>query len=408
MSMSRRYLAVLVVSAVLVLGIGSIVRIRLREDATPTPAPPSEAAMLQQLSQGGQLRHVASFVAEQVAAASAYVVYVPEHDASGVRWGRDTILTSDRRRPVVVLPDGGTPASAGDTMPVVLAPDTVRRDWLLVVARGPSPRPLSALALSGGRVPVRCGAFDVEAYVLAAPLEERLAGGGVFNVDGELLGMAVRCGERVLAVPASQVRALLATIRTLPDPDASPLGIAIAPIDSLARLAVGDSGVLVTAVRRDGAAARAGLRAGDVLTAVDGAPATAESAHALIERAAPADSHVVTRRRGEETSRVRMSMTSASGRAFGMELAATESGKGIGIESVRPGSAAAAAGLRTGDRLLRVGNVPLASVDDESRAVQAIELARQRGGHPTLVVFEREGIERAVLLSPTATVETVQ
>jgi hypothetical protein len=93
---SRRYVATLAVIAALVLSIGLVARHLLEPDDAPVTAPPSQAAQLQQLSQEGQLRRSAAFVAERVTASAEQVEFVPSVGASGVRWRRDSVLTTDR------------------------------------------------------------------------------------------------------------------------------------------------------------------------------------------------------------------------------------------------------------------------------------------------------------------------
>ncbi|HKP14734.1 MAG TPA: hypothetical protein VJT85_01655 [Gemmatimonadaceae bacterium] len=208
-AVNRRYVATLAGIAVVLLIIGLFTRRWLEPTKTPnTAAPPSQATAMQQLSMEGQLRRTASFLNERVTEMTPLVVFVPAFGSSGVRWTRDTLLTSDSTSIVRVVV-ASTPDS---TLRVAtIAPDSVRRDWLLIVARDSADRVLSTTSLAGGRSSVDCGGVSVETYVLGAPLDERFAGGGIFNVSGEMLGMAAWCGGRVRAVPALELRRLLAT-----------------------------------------------------------------------------------------------------------------------------------------------------------------------------------------------------
>lgn len=406
--MSRRYLAALAVAAALVLSVGVFVRARLRHDDRPPPAaPPSQAAVLQQLSQEGELRRMSAFFAERVAAVAGFVEYLPAVGAAGVRWAGDTIVSTGPAEvvtPVRRPPD--VPPSDSLRRPVTLAADTVRRDWLLVVGRDALGGVISTAGLSGGRTRADCAGRPVETYVLGAPLDRALAGAGVFNLDGEALGLVVRCGERVAAIPAREVTRLLAAGGLEPDPARTPLGLAVTSLDGPGRgalaAAANDSGLFVTAVRRGGAADVAGLRVGDVLLAVGGRPATADVARALVGPRSPADTVAVLRRRGRATATVRIVARADSAPApAGVGLTFTPpAARGVPVTAVRPGSAAAAAGLRPGDRLLRVGEAPVTAPAAAERLLAAAGAATgaAAGASPTLLVFERDSVERGVLV----------
>jgi len=221
-TVNRRYVATIAGIAVILLLGGLLTRSWLTPTETPsTVAPPSQATAMQQLSMEGQMRRTATFVAERVAATAPSVAYVPTSGASGVRWTRDTVLTVDSATIVRALVE---PAPDSALRLPTIAPDSVRRDWLLIVARDSANHILSTTSLAGGRSSVDCGGRPVESYVLGAPLDERFAGGGIFNVAGEMLGMATWCGGRLRALPVSELRRLLLTpdtLLTVPDSTAA-------------------------------------------------------------------------------------------------------------------------------------------------------------------------------------------
>jgi hypothetical protein len=389
---SRRYVAVLAVIAALVLSVGLVTRHLLEPDDSPVTAPPSQAAQLQQLSQEGQLRRSAAYVAERVAASAGHVEFVPSTGTSGVRWRRDAVLTTDHVRVVRAI------ARARDTLHarLAIASDSVRRDWLLVVARDASGHVLSTALLAGGRTSVRCGSRRVERYVLGAQLDEQLAGAGIFSVDGTLLGMAVWCDGRLVALPVRQLLQLLAERDSLPALE-SPAGFSVAIRDSLARRYVGsDSALLVATVRRGSAAHAMGLRVGDLLVSVNDRPLLADSAESLLA-VAGVDRLTVLRRRGRALAPVRLVAAPAAPLGVRMEQAGDA---GVPVASVAPGSLAQRAGLRAGDRLLRVGDDAVTSPASAARLLA--EAARSSTGVPVLVAFERDGVQRAVLLPPAS------
>lgn len=405
-AVSRRYVATLAGIAVLLLGVGLLARHWLQPSDAGHAAPPSQATAFQQLSMGGQLRRTAAFVNERVTASAASVSYVASAGAAGVRWTRDSVLTTDREHVVRMV---AARASDSAQRAATLAPDTVRRDWLLVVARDSSSRVYSTAILSGGRAATSCDGRGVETYVLGSPLDERFAGAGVFNVDGELLGMVAWCGARVRAVPTRELRRLLAEPRTATVLE-SPLGFAVAGADSVARRFVGsDSVALVTAVRRGSVADVIGLRVGDRVVAVNGRPLSSAGAAALLARAS-LDSVSVLRVRGGTLARQSLTTRGALSTAdrFGIVLATTTNPAGVSIASVSARSAGANAALQAGDRLLRVGDAPVSTATEAVRLLaQAADSAAERG---TLVVVERDGVERGMVLrapSPPSTGDVV-
>jgi membrane-associated protease RseP (regulator of RpoE activity) len=110
----------------------------------------------------------------------------------------------------------------------------------------------------------------------------------------------------------------------------------------------------------------------------------------------------VTRRRGAAEARLTLSRSplanSEAERGFGIGVSQAAPPRGIEVTDVRPDSPAARAGLRAGDRLVRVGETAVASFADADRLLA--EAARSSG--PTLVVFERDDGEHGVLLGDGA------
>lgn len=207
-TLNRKYLGALAVAAIVIIGAGVLARASLRAPAATQAAPPSEASALQRFSQENQVRSISGYLGERVAAVAPLVVRVPEYDASGILWGGgDTIVTTWVDRPAVAM------VSAIPVAPrpqLSLDSDSVRRDWVIVVARDPAERVISWSGISGGRSSAACGRRVVEKYVLGFPPGRDFAGGGVFDLAGRLRGMVVNCGDGVVAVPASEVIRLMA------------------------------------------------------------------------------------------------------------------------------------------------------------------------------------------------------
>jgi serine protease Do len=179
-------------------------------------------------------------------------------------------------------------------------------------------------------------------------------------------------------------------------------GLALVPLDDEMRAYFGSdsSDFLVSAVRRGTPAYAASLRAGDLVVAIDGrSTATLGGIVELLSDSS--DRHVVTRKRGKAIVEVQLSRTqSTSGSTAdsmdvidgGIELADAAAPSGVAIVAVRAGSPAATAGLRAGDRLLRIGT------RDIRGAVSARRLLDRLARGPTFIVFERDSTQQGVLL----------
>ena len=383
----------LAVAASLVLLIGLWVRSRLERDDRATPAAPlSEAAPLQQLSQEGQIRRVSSFVTERTERIAPFVRYVARTGASGIRWRADTLLSigSDGMIDVsrVARADSSSP-------PIRILDDSTRNDWLLVAARAADGALLSVTGALGGRARVGCAGRELTEMVLDVPLSPHLAGGGVFDLDGRLVGMVARCEGRVIALPTRQLTVMFAR-RDSASARRAPFGMEVATLDSAMRAHFhSDSGVLVVAIRRGSAAAAAGLRPGDVLLRVDGRPVAAPSD--LAARTDSSATRVFARLRGAKRDLVRVTaIDSASERGeatLGIGVSASSPARGVPVLSVTSGSIAQRAGLRPGDRLIRIGDADVSSVERAERLLRAV------AADPVFVVFERDSIQRGILIS---------
>jgi hypothetical protein len=395
---SHRRLAYAALGASLVLLLGVYVRGRLQRSNQPAPAaPPSEASALQQLSHEGLLRRASSFVTERAAEMARFVVYVPQSDASGVRWRADTVLSAGLHRLIEV----SSAAASDSATPVVRQlRDSIGSDWLLVVGRSRRGAVLSLAGAAGGIVRARCDSRDVDELLLNVPLGDHLAGAGVFDIDGGLVGLVVRCGHRLAAISVQQIPALLAQRDSLAI-RADVLGASLAPLDSVARGYFGtDSGAVVSAVRLGSVAQRIGLRPGDVLLSIDDAPivSVADASRALASR--PDTTHRARRLRGRDRSVLLVPAPDSAGAALvgqrtgtiGLDLTPEPSTRGVAIVGVQPGSVAQLAGIRPGDRLTRIG-----STDVTSRVTAERMLARIPPG-PVFIAFERDSVEYGALV----------
>jgi serine protease Do len=105
------------------------------------------------------------------------------------------------------------------------------------------------------------------------------SGGPLFNWRGEVIGIntAIRPGANNIgfAIPVDAVKNILPQLREKGHVDRGKLGLVFQPVSADLASALGldgETGALVSEVVPNGAAARAGIHAGEVVTAIDGTP----------------------------------------------------------------------------------------------------------------------------------------
>ena len=157
---------------------------------------------------------------------------------------------------------------------------------------------------------IREGPFD-DFIQLDAPINPGNSGGPVFDEDGMVVGMTTAIvsptGGSVgigFAIPAEAVARVVAELRRNGHIERGWLGVSVRDVAPEGVRAVGVAGV-----DRNGPAARAGIRPGDIVTAVDGA--TIETSNSLIKAVAgisPGNSVRLTLRRGGREVEVKVAV----------------------------------------------------------------------------------------------------
>jgi len=191
------------------------------------------------------------------------------------------------------------------------------------------------------------------------------SGGPLVNLAGQVIGVntAIIQGSGIgFAIPADRAQRVVDDLLRFGELQPLWTGLRLETVDAeLARregLPVA-RGALVVKVFPDSPAARAGLAAGDVLTAIEGKPAAAREDLATALYSVPAGTPVrIEVRRGARTFPLAL-VAVRPPRGLGLTvleqaLGLTVSGgaRGLVVEGVARGSLAARAGLEPGDRLL--------------------------------------------------------
>jgi serine protease Do len=253
------------------------------------------------------------------------------------------------------------------------------------------------------------------------------------NVHGELVGinsqMLTPSGGNVgigFAIPVNLARNVMDSLVKDGRVQRAKLGVAVQPITADMAKSLGlDTlkGGLVSNVEPDGAAARAGVRQGDVIVEVEGRsisdgnelrnviagtkPGTTVNLKVIRDGRPETLKATLAELPSNKEEGVSTSNDDGSGHGkFGMsvqpltpELAErfelTRGTKGVVITAVDPDGAAADTGLQPGDVIQKVNGRDVASATELRES-----LAKATDGKPALLLVSREGQSRFVTLSP--------
>lgn len=401
----RRYVALLALIAGLILLVGAKFRPKAIAEASLSPA---EVRRLQILTQRRNLENLTSYFTGIADDANSAVVWLRGMEMSGVVWnGEGLVIGACPRRLTDRTITAGTavlePEVLSEVFPVAAmrAPrQTSLRpaarspvetltpgSWIVQVAAKPDGGYYHAPGNFGGLAADDCGDFRVWTVKTNLPLGESALGGGLFDMDGKLLGVVLRCGDVYSAVAPEGVDKILTAAQGLAGQVLRRYGFRAEPLDEQARKYFHtDRGLLVTEVWTGRRAAAAGLAPGDIIQALDDTEVhrlddltrltlpVAYSEFDLWVWRAGKTLHVKVPAIGSETAAL-------DGNGQGISLAGPPSG--FLIEEIAPGSRAARASLRPGDRLLSIaGRRP------ESVAAAQTVLSDQQAG-PVFATVQR-------------------
>ncbi|MCB4821048.1 DegQ family serine endoprotease [Roseicella aerolata] len=313
---------------------------------------------------------------------------------------------------------------AGNNLPTVSFGDSDRLrvgEWVLAMG---NPFGLGGTATAGivsarGR---QIGAGPYDDFIQTdAPINPGNSGGPLFNTAGEVVGVNTAIfspsGGNIgigFAVPSSLAQMVVAQLKEHGRVERGWLGVSMQRLNPelAAALSAGETkGALIAGVERDGPAARAGLRPGDLVTAVDGRTIAlprdlAEAVAAvkpggtitlrLLRDGRPVEQKV-TLGQSPESREARLAGEERQSQAnLGLTLAPNpRGGEGAVVAEVRPDSLAAAQGLRPGDIVLRAGDRAVKGPRD---VVEAVGTARKEGKPAIALQVEREGGQAFVAL----------
>jgi len=272
----------------------------------------------------------------------------------------------------------------------------------------------------------RLGAYRGPLIETDASINPGSFGGPLLNAKGEVVGVIARniSTRRWLggAIPAEQVRRGVERLVAGRPLAKGLLGVALERTGGEAAL----KGLKVTRVQGESGAAKAGLASGDFLLAIDGQRVYDTHDVAREMGNLPSGAIVNARvRRGGTTRTIQIvlgdgaDMAAVASRpkpapkatprptppakakvSLGLRVQERETGPGLEVTEVRPGGAAAAAGVQKGDILAALGRDRIRTSEDLGRA-----LAKYTKGQRAQLVVIRERRARRLLLNfggPTA------
>jgi serine protease Do len=268
---------------------------------------------------------------------------------------------------------------------------------------------------------IGAGPYD-DFLQIDAPINQGNSGGPLFALDGSVIGVNTAIfspsGGSVgigFAIPSNMVRTVVADLKEHGRVERGFLGAMtqqVTPQLAEAMRIPTAKGALVAEVTPDSPAARAGLRPGDVITALDGHQVNDQRDLArTVAGVRPGTAVTLGVVRDGQNQELRATLAALTDKAPGSEQASAEQGgrepvgvalapiddamrqqlnlprntNGAVVAEVRPDSRAAAAGIRPGDVITRVGNQEVANPEQAARAI------REGSTGPLALQVVREG-----------------
>jgi serine protease Do len=299
-------------------------------------------------------------------------------------------------------------------------------DWVVAVGNpfGLGGTVTAGIVSARGR-DIGAGPYD-DFLQIDAAVNRGNSGGPAFNLSGEVVGINTAIfspsGGSVgiaFAIPASTAREVVQDLIKDGAVQRGWLGVEIQPVtpeiaESLGL--AGDKGALVSNAQDGGPAKKAGVIAGDVITAVDGKDvASPKELARIIGGIAPGKPVDVTLWRAGKSEVVKVDLGELPGAEkqaaledgnkapeqtdtladLGLTVTPSDDGKGIVVTDVEPGSDAAERGIEAGDVITSVNTTQVSGANDIAKAMAD---AAKAGRKAVLVQVTREDASRFVTL----------
>ncbi|WP_026380600.1 Do family serine endopeptidase [Afifella pfennigii] len=268
---------------------------------------------------------------------------------------------------------------------------------------------------------IGAGPYD-DFIQIDAPVNRGNSGGPTFNMKGEVVGVNTAIfspsGGNIgiaFAIPATVVSDVVAELREDGTVTRGWLGVQIQPVTEDIAEGLGISsteGALVADPQEGGPARAAGIKAGDIITEVDGNAVDGPRQLARMIAAYDPDTEVeLTVLRGGEEEKLTVTLgklgkqvasldnqggedadaTSLAG--LGLSVEPNQGGEGVVVVDVKPGSAADQKGIAAGDVILSAGGEEVRSGGELEDRIAKVKGA---GRKAVLMQVERNGNPRFV------------
>jgi Do/DeqQ family serine protease len=266
-----------------------------------------------------------------------------------------------------------------------------------------------------------------------APINHGNSGGALVNTKGELIGINSQILSNSdgnigigFAIPVNMAKSVMDQLRTSGKVTRAQLGVTIQNVSSDMAKCLGlkqAGGVIVSAVSTGSAADRAGVKQGDVITALDGKPVENTNAlrnHIAQSRPGTTADLTILRDGSERHISVKLDELQGSSAAEGLgagdghsdkgllgvsvepltpqlaERLGVKSTHGLVVDEVTPDGRAATAGIQAGDVIESVNRQAVSSVDALREALS------KTPNRPALLLINRDGHEIFVTVRPAA------
>jgi serine protease Do len=299
-------------------------------------------------------------------------------------------------------------------------------DWVVAIGNpfGLGGTVTSGIVSARGR-DIGAGPYD-DFLQIDAPINRGNSGGPTFNLQGEVVGVNTAIyspsGGNVglaFAIPAETVSGVVDQLRTEGKVSRAYLGVQIQPLTKDLADGLGLSsqkGALVDSAQDGTPAAKAGLKSGDVITALNGEPvASARELTRKVGAMKPGAKAEITYLRdgrertatielagqpAERTARADVPTPEGGLPKLGIRLAPAPGEEGVAVVGVDPTGPAAGKGIKDGDVILEVGGRAVSNPADVSAGIEA---ARRDGRQAVLMrVKSREGTRFVAIALPKA------
>lgn len=376
------------------------------------PLSESDLGRFQQLPQRRQLRDLWRNIPAAVEKASRRLLPLRSEPHTAVVWDPERAITAfDLSNPPfrarATLASGGqftelkpVPSSAAAPLRVWSLPSNVSADFpapdlnaqpqiddmVIAVSRTEGGQTPDAEGFYQSRANASCGTLRYKQIASTVPLSGGLIGGGLFTLDGRLLGIVVSCFGDTVVMSVDSVAAVLAQPASTSDRFDLLYGMTVAE--------TGD-GVSVTSVWAESIAGMSGLRAGDTLIAVANQPV--RSLADLDSLSNPEVPHDMTVQRNRRALSVILAPAPlqpllAQAEIQGITFQDGAAPSRVAVTAIAPESPWAAAGLQRADILLRVNDAPIRDLKDAIAA-----LSRRRSAPLHLEVMRANSVAGVIL-----------